>query len=71
MATEASGPVPDQGVQHGGGEHQHQRWCPQQRQYGADAEVHAVLEQQPATGKAAATGFLPERDQGMAEIARE
>ena len=71
LAAEASGPVPDQGIQHGGREHQHQRWCLQQWQQCTDAEVDGVLEQQPAPGKAATTRFLAKGDESMAVVARQ
>ncbi len=42
----------------------------QQWQQGADAQIDAVLEDQPAPGKATTSGLLPEGHQSMAEITR-
>ena len=77
LQAEASSPAPDQGIQHRWGEHQQQsapcRMGPvrqQQRQQGADAQIDAVLQDQPAAGKATPTGLLPEGHQGMAEVTR-
>ena len=70
LGTEAGRSAPDQGIQQRGCEHQHQGRGLEQRQQGADTEVDHVLQQQPATGELAPPRLFPERQQGMAEIAR-
>ena len=75
---EACGATPDQRIENRRGEHEHgvargqpngvgqQKW-----QHATHTEVHRVLEEQPATGKALPAGFLAKRQQGMAQVTRD
>ena len=72
---EACGATPDQRIKNSWSEHEHgvargqangvgqQQW-----QHATHAEIHRVLEDQPATGEALPAGFLAKRQQGMAQV---